>query len=558
MKKNIFNFNIKFFYVFIFIMGFAALFIRLKFFSLNVNWVDYIFFFSMLFFFLSYLSLRIIKDIKKYKSLKKFIIILNKYPIITTRNNLNDLNEIINKEFSKDNSVKKLWKNFYNSFIETKNEIDDEMKVFQTIDAEYYFNNNTLFYENFNHKLFKYIPQGFVGLGLLGTFLGLSIGLDSLNLEPEALNNSIKSLLGGVKTSFYSSLYGMYFSIVFSIYSNIYLGEFEKTIILIKDKLNTMFNKNNELRTFDDIKNKIDSLKISTEDMAENIANELQVGLGDIKNSNEETLGSIKSSLSTFSENINDTFDSSLGNNLNRIFNKEFIQNFETIKDQLLEASTQNNQLIKSFKDEIKEISLEIKNTNDYYKESHESIIENLVNFDEKFRDSFNHFEEVSNKSIIQFKQINELFENNNSQISRIENFLNKSETMTDSLEKFIESEKSIIILWENYKESFNNLNKTINSSMVNYEENLRITSEKYESILKENFGEYKEIIDQISNEYTKKFREGLNQLFNDYDSNLSNVVDKFTGVINLMNENLDASNKMIKDNLEMIKENEN
>lgn len=56
-----------------------------------------------------------------------------------------------------------------------------------------------------------------VGLGLLGTFLGLTLGIkgfDSSNTE--RINESIQGLLAGMGTAFLTSLLGMTFSILFT------------------------------------------------------------------------------------------------------------------------------------------------------------------------------------------------------------------------------------------------------------------------------------------------------------------------------------------------------
>lgn len=55
------------------------------------------------------------------------------------------------------------------------------------------------------------------GLGILGTFIGLSLGLQSFNTGSTAeLTNSIDPLMAGIKVAFHTSIYGMVFSLVFN------------------------------------------------------------------------------------------------------------------------------------------------------------------------------------------------------------------------------------------------------------------------------------------------------------------------------------------------------
>jgi chromosome segregation ATPase len=56
----------------------------------------------------------------------------------------------------------------------------------------------------------------FTGLGILGTFLGLVVGLRSITLgaDPTAIMNSVMGLLGGMHAAFYTSVAGIFFSLV--------------------------------------------------------------------------------------------------------------------------------------------------------------------------------------------------------------------------------------------------------------------------------------------------------------------------------------------------------
>ena len=55
------------------------------------------------------------------------------------------------------------------------------------------------------------------GLGILGTFIGLSLGLQSFNTGSTAeITNSIEPLMAGIKVAFHTSIYGMVFSLVFN------------------------------------------------------------------------------------------------------------------------------------------------------------------------------------------------------------------------------------------------------------------------------------------------------------------------------------------------------
>ena len=72
-------------------------------------------------------------------------------------------------------------------------------------------------YNKLNLRMLDAVSGVLVGLGLLGTFLGLTLGIkgfDSSNTE--RINESIQGLLAGMGTAFYTSLAGMIASILFT------------------------------------------------------------------------------------------------------------------------------------------------------------------------------------------------------------------------------------------------------------------------------------------------------------------------------------------------------
>lgn len=68
-------------------------------------------------------------------------------------------------------------------------------------------------------KFTDYAPVLLTSIGILGTFIGISIGL--VNFDTKNIDGSISELLGGMKTAFFTSLFGMSFSILFKIFQSL-------------------------------------------------------------------------------------------------------------------------------------------------------------------------------------------------------------------------------------------------------------------------------------------------------------------------------------------------
>lgn len=68
------------------------------------------------------------------------------------------------------------------------------------------------------------------GLGILGTFLGLSMGLGSFNGDDVyTISDNVGPLLSGMKVAFHTSVYGIFFSLIFNfVYRSIMSDAYEK------------------------------------------------------------------------------------------------------------------------------------------------------------------------------------------------------------------------------------------------------------------------------------------------------------------------------------------
>lgn len=74
------------------------------------------------------------------------------------------------------------------------------------------------------------IPGTMTGLGILGTFIGLSLGLGSFNGDDiYTISDNVGPLLTGMKVAFHTSVYGIIFSLIFDyVYRSIMADAYEK------------------------------------------------------------------------------------------------------------------------------------------------------------------------------------------------------------------------------------------------------------------------------------------------------------------------------------------
>jgi len=78
---------------------------------------------------------------------------------------------------------------------------------------------------------FRRIPGILTGLGILGTFSGIVMGLHSFEIQQSITQtNSINNLISGMQTAFYSSIFGISSSIVFQFISAFYENNINEVI----------------------------------------------------------------------------------------------------------------------------------------------------------------------------------------------------------------------------------------------------------------------------------------------------------------------------------------
>lgn len=78
------------------------------------------------------------------------------------------------------------------------------------------------------------------GLGLLGTFIGLILGIKELDVNQEQLMESIKTLMNGMKTAFLTSIFGVLYSLVFN---GIYKTQYDEGLAALDEFYEVFYSK---------------------------------------------------------------------------------------------------------------------------------------------------------------------------------------------------------------------------------------------------------------------------------------------------------------------------
>ncbi|HCG5282834.1 TPA: anti-phage defense ZorAB system ZorA [Vibrio parahaemolyticus] len=185
---------------------------------------------------------------------------------------------------NEDKYLKDSWREFEETLLLPGEDFDgDKEVIMNTHLPAVYFNQKNLLLPNINLRYYNALPNILTGLGIVGTFIGLTVGI---SLAAPGLNsNDIKdakealnTLLDGASLAFITSIVGLLTSLVFSAYEKRYIHLFNSTC----QKLNSALDARVEYFSAERLasKNLAESQKQSL--ALQTFANDLAVSLGQV------------------------------------------------------------------------------------------------------------------------------------------------------------------------------------------------------------------------------------------------------------------------------------
>lgn len=143
--------------------------------------------------------------------------------------------DTIRTRFGQSVSLLELWTSYEESLL-----VLPTGRVVATSRASLQFGVRSVFDKALPLRYIQALPALLVGVGILFTFIGLSIGL--LYIETSSLNiEQITPLIDGMKTAFWSSVFGMFYSILFNLSEKYAISEGEKYVRAFRARLDTTY-----------------------------------------------------------------------------------------------------------------------------------------------------------------------------------------------------------------------------------------------------------------------------------------------------------------------------
>ena len=397
-------------------------------------------------------------------------------------------------------------------------------------------------------------------IGVLGTFVGISIGLWKFN--PNDITSSVPLLLSGMKIAFATSIIGMAASIFMKYIA--LKNEDEENIDDIMELFNTMIaesrNVNNTLienqKQTENVLNKVSEIWASHQ---ENLTVELKSEILNLNNNTiskqEELIGEFKklgecftllnsgvNNLLTWQENYKETIENTT---------KELETVIQTIHnaDESIESISKNSSLIKENNENLSEVLKEINKTQNVIIDSNKSIIEISNTAKESIPQINEHFTNIDNRTKESTAYLQTLISEN---LNNIKSYLEKitEDVLSKTTQSIYENNRQFKyeisehisqckMLIYSLKDLIPDINEHLLSTQKRFNKTLIHFNEEVQNSFKENTYEINKQV-QLLKETTANINNTLDDTISESTKRLENITVATSNQIKTMAEEME------------------
>lgn len=153
----------------------------------------------------------------------------------------------LRKVFESDPKLKHLWKEFRDTLHAQKEERDGQLVTVAlraTAPAESFFNSQYVVDGRLRTEFFKHLPGIFTGIGIIGTFSGLIVGLQGFKVsqDPTKVSASLETLLAGVLEAFIVSALAIGLAMLVTLIEKWFLASLYRLTEAIAQHLDGLFS----------------------------------------------------------------------------------------------------------------------------------------------------------------------------------------------------------------------------------------------------------------------------------------------------------------------------
>ncbi|MDN3652757.1 MotA/TolQ/ExbB proton channel family protein [Thalassotalea ponticola] len=387
----------------------------------------------------------------------------------------------------------------------------------------------------FKESNFGFVPSFLTSLGILGTFIGISLGLSTLNLGSGADSNALiagaTGLLDGMKTAFSTSLIGLACGAIFMTVHSLFT----------KAKMSLFLAKKAELADYLYLVSPIEYLKGLDPEKQDKLANMQAQSMESLKSAGEQ-FGQVVNALSDFNP---DVMGHKIGSNIRDVMQEEFKPLLSQMTDELhilakikaesgqeiIEKLTGSlrDEIIKPVAEQIQDVSLSVKESN----QSISALTSQLGSVTESLGSSIETIKEFQVDTLKEMKEFSsDLHET-------LKTFQKETRGTLEMVgEQIAESLRDAQAGMQTQREAFissaNEAEKVMDSARINLEKGLGDIDEKVNNI--------KDALQRELEAFRVSYQENLTVFFGEQNNNLKGLLsEQEDGLLRVIDQYKDA-----------------
>lgn len=388
----------------------------------------------------------------------------------------------------------------YNAILKYRN--------YSRVKAEEYFNENTILENKINIHSLGNKTSILTGLGILGTFLGLTFGLFSINDGDLARSLTvIDTLIPKMGLAFITSVFGMGSSIVYSSFQKRILGDVYKNINEIETVLEFLFPSQLDIETT------LARIEVNLEKFTKEASKSIEKATFDVAE------GMFKKFGNTFSKSAQSAganLLSGVNNALGEIFNEKFMNDFKTIHKSFekIAITLEKNKAI------LENIDKASENSKDIYENA------------QKTADAYDHFVKKMEdfmQTILSFERVQTEFGN------EVKSMVENSNRIQEDMENlFVKNQVEM---------------KKIIDYMVN---GYDLTNKEIKELIIQVLNVNREVL-SVGNQISTNNRDRIVEIGNSIDGSLEKIQNKIETFDSTIKTNTESTNQILRSNIENI-----
>ena len=196
----------------------------------------------------------------------------------TVTNKMGDLEDAAKK---KKDLIGHLWLEFTETLVEVKKR--ESVHLYNILDASHFFNSSTLAKGVTENRLVAAVPGFLTAIGVIGTFVGLQLGLSELDISSkvsvEEMKLGVTSVIDGAKIAFLTSVWGVSLSVIFNFIEKLLEQRIRAKIVTLQVRVDKIFLRFSAESQLQNIADSSSQSKESLQGLAERIGEKMQESL---------------------------------------------------------------------------------------------------------------------------------------------------------------------------------------------------------------------------------------------------------------------------------------